>query len=226
MSQRCAFRQENGKFCRRWPVRGTRYCLGHTPPPPPHETEGTENLSPLDRLNSHDDLFDVVRETLHAIRLGRISPGRAYATGYFVDLWMRVRERMEKAGAETTKFHKRRIMSNPVEQAMFDVVAEKVVEMMTGRSVEEIERNAGHANAPGEPHFTERSLGPQHPLAAPFFPDESPWLKPPSAPAPAAPSSDPALPAAPASAPPAPSPAERSETIPLPKNWGYEDKQS
>jgi hypothetical protein len=152
LSDRCAFRLHNGKFCRRWPIKGTPYCLGHTPRPQAAETEDVdENLSPLDRLTTHDDLFDVVRESLNAIRTGRLSPGRAYATGYFIDLWMRVRERMEKAGPDTKTFQKRRRLSNPIEQAMFDVVSEKVIQVITGKTSEEIERNGGTLEAPGEP---------------------------------------------------------------------------
>ena len=129
MPEHCTFRAENGKFCRRWPVKGTRFCFNHTPavPAPQPESEADANLSPLDRLTTHDDLFDVVRESLNAIRTGRLSPGRAYATGYFIALWLRVRDRMEKVGPDTKKFQKRRRMSNAVEQATFDMVAEKVV---------------------------------------------------------------------------------------------------
>ena len=158
MSDRCTFRLENGKFCRRWPIKGTRFCLGHTKVESAPETGVEEDLSPLDRLNTHDDLFDVVRESLNAIRLGRLAPGRAYATGYFIDLWLRVRDRMEKAGPDTKKFQKRRRMSNPVEQATFDLVAEKVVEIITGRTIEQIERDGGNTNRPGEPHWTQKPL--------------------------------------------------------------------
>ncbi|MBI1737728.1 MAG: hypothetical protein HYR58_00585, partial [Acidobacteria bacterium] len=94
MSQRCAHKHPGGSYCKRWASTGSPFCYRHQPPPEkPAELEDDANLSPLDRLNTHDDLFDVVRESLNAIRLGRLSPGRAYATGYFIDLWMRVRER-------------------------------------------------------------------------------------------------------------------------------------
>jgi hypothetical protein len=159
MSVRCTFRLDNGKFCHRWARKASSFCSHHTPASPPVESgDSEENLSPLDRLNTHDDLFDVVRESLNAIRLGRLSPGRAYATGYFIDLWMRVRERMEKAGPETKKFYKRRRMSDAVEQATFDMVAEKVVQIITGRTIEQIEREGGQVTPPGQPHWTERPL--------------------------------------------------------------------
>jgi hypothetical protein len=204
MSQRCNQRHPNGSFCKRWASKGSPFCYRHQPPPEkPGQREDEENLSPLDRLNTHDDLFDVVRESLNAIRLGRLSPGRAYATGYFIDLWMRVRERMEKAGPETKKFHKRRRMSDAVEQATFDMVAEKVVQVMTGRTIEEIERDGGRVTPPGQPHWTERPLA---------VIDEMLGAR--TAPAPPSPGE---------SAPTAP--RDSSIQSPLPKNWGREEEE-
>jgi hypothetical protein len=205
MSVRCTFRLDNGKFCRRWARKGSPVCAHHTPASPPVESgDSEENLSPLDRLNTHDDLFDVVRESLNAIRLGRLSRGRAYATGYFIDLWMRVRERMEKAGPETKKFYKRRRMSDAVEQATFDMVAEKVVQIITGRTIEQIEREGGQVTPPGQPHWTERPFS---------VIDEMLGAR---------------------GAPPPPSPAESAPTdprdsstlTPLPKNWGREEEKN
>jgi hypothetical protein len=214
MSVRCTFRLDSGKFCRRWARKGSPVCAHHTPASPPAESgDFEENLSPLDRLNTHDDLFDVVRESLNAIRLGRLSPGRAYATGYFIDLWMRVRERMEKAGPETKKFQKRRRMSDAVEQATFDMVAEKVVQVMTGRTIEEIEREGGQVTPPGQPHWTQRPLA---------VIDEMLGVR--TAPAPPSPG-EPALtdPARSASTAGSREPDPQSF---VPKNWGYEDEKN
>jgi hypothetical protein len=47
-------------------------------------------LEALGRLASYRDLFDVAREALNAVRLGRITPGQAYAIGYMIEMWMRV----------------------------------------------------------------------------------------------------------------------------------------
>lgn len=206
MSDRCAFRLENGKFCRCWPLKGTLHCHNHTPTRRPAEPQDAdENLSPLDRLNTHDDLFDVVRETLNAIRLGRVSPGRAYATGYFIDLWMRVRERMEKAGPETKKFQKRRRLSDAVEQATFDMVAEKVVHVMTGKTIDEIEEQYnGQVTAPGEPHWTERPFPPQR--------YGSKAMRETPAPSPSAPPTEAAQ-------------QDSTQRSSLPKNWGYEKEE-
>ncbi len=204
MSVRCTFRLDNGKFCRRWARKGSPFCAHHTPAEPSAESsDSEENLSPLDCLNTHDDLFDVVRESLNAIRTGRLSPGRAYATGYFIDLWMRVRERMAKVDPDTKKFQKRRRMSDSVEQATFDMVAEKVVQVITGRTIEEIEREGGQVTQDGQPHWTQRPLS---------IIDEMLGARAPRKP---------------------PSPAEAAATdtrdsspqFPLPKNWGREDEE-
>lgn len=204
MSDRCSFRLNSGKFCRRWSVKGALHCHHHAPAAPrPEPEDAEENLSPLDRLNTHDDLFDVVRESLNAIRTGRLSPGRAYATGYFIDLWMRVRERMEKAGPETKKFYKRRRMSDTVEQATFDLVAEKVVQVMTGRTIEEIERDGGRVTPQGQLHWTERPLS---------VIDEMLGVR--------------AAEAQQSQGQSAPTdPRDSSPQSPLPKNWGREDEE-
>ncbi len=205
MSVRCTFRLDNGKFCRRWALKGAPFCAHHTPAksaPQPDSDDAEENLSPLDRLNTHDDLFDVVRESLNAIRTGRLSPGRAYATGYFIDLWMRVRERMEKAGPETKKFHKRRRMSDAVEQATFDLVAEKVVQVMTGRTIEEIERDGGRVTPQGQRHWTERPLAVIDEMLGVRVAEAQ------SSPGQSAPID----------------PRDSSTQSPLPKNWGREDE--
>jgi len=46
-------------------------------------------LHPLLRLTTPNDVFDVVRETLNAARLGRIRPSQVYAVGYMAQLWCR-----------------------------------------------------------------------------------------------------------------------------------------
>ena len=214
MSQRCTHRHPDGSFCKRWATRGTLFCYRHQPPPEkPAAEENDASLSPLDRLNTHDDLFDVVRESLNAIRLGRLSPGRAYATGYFIDLWLRVWERMEKVGPDTRKFQKRRRMSDAVEQATFDMVAEKVVQVITGRTIEEIEREGGQVTRPGEPHWTQRPLS---------VIDEMLGVRAAEAAAASAGQSTPPIPER------AATPAASREPDPqsfVPKNWGREDEE-
>lgn len=223
MSVRCTFRLDSGKFCHRWARKGTPLCAHHTPaqPAPQPEPDDDANLSPLDRLTTHDDVFDVVRETLNAIRLGHVSPGRAYATGYFIDLWLRVRERMDKAGPDTKKFQKRRRMSDAVEQATFDMVAEKVVQVITGRTIEQIERDGGRVTRPGEDHWSQRPLS---------IIDEMLGVRVAmAADAAAAAAASPPAPGTSASAAPAQpapgDPRDASPAYPLPTNWGHQAEE-
>ncbi|HEV8385332.1 MAG TPA: hypothetical protein VGQ11_10720 [Candidatus Acidoferrales bacterium] len=52
------------------------------------------------RLSTPADLFDVIREALHAARLGRIQPGQAYAVGYLATLWLRAYHELSCADRE------------------------------------------------------------------------------------------------------------------------------
>ncbi|MCL4522364.1 MAG: hypothetical protein M1453_04905 [Acidobacteria bacterium] len=85
-SQRCAHEHAPGKFCARWPSPGSRYCYLHRAA---HNPEADPGLA-LARLSSPADLFDVIREALHAVRFGRIHPGQAYAVAYLAQMWLRV----------------------------------------------------------------------------------------------------------------------------------------
>ncbi|MCL4523364.1 MAG: hypothetical protein M1451_05560 [Acidobacteria bacterium] len=222
MSQRCAHKHSGGSYCKRWATGGSPFCYRHQPPPEKPVEEDDANLSPLDRLTTHDDVFDVVRETLNAIRLGRVSPGRAYATGYFIDLWLRVRERMDKAGPDTKKFQKRRRMSNAVEQATFDMVAEKVVQVITGRTIEQIERDGGQVTRPGEDHWTQRPLSIIDEMLGVRVAEAEDAAAAAAAAAASSPAPGQSAPAVPAQ--PAPGdPRDSSPAYPLPKNWGREE---
>ncbi len=89
----CAHRHPDGSFCKRWASKDSRFCYRHQPKqwqdPKKHDA-----VHPLARLTTVADVFNVVRETLNAVRLGQISPGQAYATGYMVDRWLQVYDRM------------------------------------------------------------------------------------------------------------------------------------
>lgn len=95
MTKRCFYRHPNGAPCRRWASRDSEFCFYHQPDHSQQERHEAEHLHPLMRLASPEDIFDVVRETLNAVRLGRIRPGRAYAVGYLVDVWLRVRKELK-----------------------------------------------------------------------------------------------------------------------------------
>ena len=90
MPKRCDFIHPNGKPCRRWTKQPSRFCYHHSPNPSPRKRRVAAHLHPLLRLTSPEDVFDVAREALNAVRLGRIAPGHAYALGYLVGVWLRV----------------------------------------------------------------------------------------------------------------------------------------
>jgi hypothetical protein len=85
-SQRCAHRHIDGNHCGRWPSPGSRFCYLHRSA---HGAAADPGQA-LARLSSPADLFDVIREALHAVRFGRIQPGQAYAVAYLAQMWLRV----------------------------------------------------------------------------------------------------------------------------------------
>lgn len=89
MPKRCQYVHPNGKPCRRWPQEDSQFCYHHTARYDAIEPSKGEDLHPLLRLTTPGDVFDVVRETLNAARLGRIRPSQVYAVGYMVQLWFR-----------------------------------------------------------------------------------------------------------------------------------------
>ena len=99
MPKRCKYIHPNGKPCRRWPQEHSSYCYHHTARLDATEPTEGEDLHPLLRLTTPGDVFDVVRETLNAARLGRMRPSQVYAVGYAAHLWHRF--------YELTTFHSR-----------------------------------------------------------------------------------------------------------------------
>ena len=90
----CAHRHPDGSFCKRWASKDSRFCYRHKPKDPYVDENKHDAVHPLARLATLIDIFDVVRETLNAVRLGQISPGQAYATGYMVDRWLLVYDKL------------------------------------------------------------------------------------------------------------------------------------
>jgi hypothetical protein len=84
MSKRCQYVHPNGKRCRRFPQEDSNYCYHHTARADAFDLTHGEDLHPLLRLATPGDLFDVVRETLNAARLGRIKPNQVYAVSHMV----------------------------------------------------------------------------------------------------------------------------------------------
>jgi hypothetical protein len=90
MPKRYQYVHPNGKPCSRWPQEHSRFCYHHTAREDATTPAQAEDLHPLLRLTTPGDLFDVVRETLNAARLGRIRPSQVYAVGYMMHFRIRL----------------------------------------------------------------------------------------------------------------------------------------
>jgi len=76
-SLKCYFRFPNGHYCDKWAKRGSRFCHHHQPAAHPH-------IDPYDapsmaRLATKGDLFQFIRESLVAVRMGSITPSQGFA---------------------------------------------------------------------------------------------------------------------------------------------------
>lgn len=87
MARKCLHRLSSGSFCKRWAADGSMFCSHHVGSTAHLQHEEAMHLHPLARLTTPEDVFDLLRETLNAARLGRIPPGQAYAVGYLVSRW-------------------------------------------------------------------------------------------------------------------------------------------
>jgi len=130
----CAHRHPDGSFCKRWASKDSRLCYRHQPKDEYADENKHDAVHPLARLATLADIFDVVRETLNAVRLGQISPGQAYATGYMVDHWLRIYDKMT--------FHER---EKALESQMLPEALEEVVQAQRER-----ERERTHNGPPLE----------------------------------------------------------------------------
>lgn len=131
MSERCIYRLPSGKFCKLWATRDSRLCHRHQPVEPAAPQPEPEPREHLERLDSYDDLYDTVRETLHDICVGKVPVGRAYAIGYFIDLWMRVFEGRLKDKSSRSVFRTRH--RDELEERgmlMWNWVAEQVMKIL------------------------------------------------------------------------------------------------
>ncbi len=101
MSSRCAYRRPNGDFCRRWAMHGTSHCKTHQPEVQDRRADylskndaWDDSTHPMLRLASHRDAFDVLRESIQAVRLGQLEPSRAYAIAFLMDRWFKARAKL------------------------------------------------------------------------------------------------------------------------------------
>jgi hypothetical protein len=94
MSTRCTFESFDGRLCKRWADRGSLFCFNHHPARNTANGYDGATLHPLARLSDPDDIFDVLRETLNAVRLGRIPPAQAYAVAHLAQVLLKVYDRV------------------------------------------------------------------------------------------------------------------------------------
>ena len=90
MARKCLHRLPSGSFCKRWAAEGSQFCSHHVGSTAHLQHEEAMHLHPLARLTTPEDVFDLVRETLNAARLGRIPPGQAYSVCSLVREWRRL----------------------------------------------------------------------------------------------------------------------------------------
>lgn len=99
MSMRCCFRYDDGNYCQAWAMRNSRFCNNHQPrglnDPGTYSRDGWPMLHPIARLATPSDLFDLIRETLNAIRMGRITPSQAFAVSSVAGRWLEVYDKLE-----------------------------------------------------------------------------------------------------------------------------------
>jgi hypothetical protein len=103
MSLKCCFQYDDGTFCKKWAKTGSRFCHNHQPQgasgprPDGHSLEGWPALHPFARLAMPADLFELVRETLNATRMGKVAPAQAHAIVALANVWLRIHEKLEHA---------------------------------------------------------------------------------------------------------------------------------
>jgi len=113
----CYFQFENGRFCKKFAMNGSRFCNNHQPPDAPAApaagpARSAPRLHPHVRLSDPTDLFDLVRETLYAARTGAVNPSQAFAISSLGALWLRVYEK-------SASFRRLQALEEQVRQSLF-----------------------------------------------------------------------------------------------------------
>lgn len=101
MADKCMHRLKDGSFCKRWASQGTRFCSHHQGSMAHLSPAEAVELHPLARLTTPEDIFDLLRETLNAARLGRIPISQAYAVGYLTSQWFKAYKELQPRQRET-----------------------------------------------------------------------------------------------------------------------------
>ncbi len=98
MNLKCLFRYDDGSYCKRWAQKGSRFCYNHQPQglDGPGGTDWP-SLHPFTRLATLSDLFDLLRESLNAARMGTMPTGQAASICSLATLWLKTYEKMEQS---------------------------------------------------------------------------------------------------------------------------------
>lgn len=98
MNLKCLFRNDDGSYCKRWAQKGSRFCYNHQPQglDGPGGTDWP-SLHPFTRLATLSDLFDLLRESLNAARMGTMRTGQAASICSLATLWLKTYEKMEQS---------------------------------------------------------------------------------------------------------------------------------
>ncbi len=88
MSLKCYFRYPDGHYCNCWAKKGSRFCGNHQTPC--FATTSHKRMHPHARLATPDDVMQLVRESLNAVRFGSMTPGQAVAINRLVESWLKL----------------------------------------------------------------------------------------------------------------------------------------
>ncbi|MCI0541222.1 MAG: hypothetical protein L0Z50_38970 [Verrucomicrobiales bacterium] len=89
MSLKCYFRYPDGHYCNCWAKKGSRFCGNHHAPSFA-TTSRDKRMHPHARLATPDDVMQLVRESLNAVRFGSMTPGQAVAINRLVESWLKL----------------------------------------------------------------------------------------------------------------------------------------
>lgn len=163
MTHPCQHRFPSGEFCRRRTKSPSGFCHFHEGIPRPEDVAAARKGQPtpapelpelahLEQLDSYDDIYMTVREALHAVCTGQIPPSRAYAVGYLVDLWMKVREKRAVDKSERKVFRPKLQDPDSFQEIIYRQVADAVWEQMLGKgNTPQTVMNLNHVDSIGTP---------------------------------------------------------------------------
>jgi len=149
LNTKCFFRNDEGEFCKRWAQRGSRFCYNHQPQGEGgpgigygsgHSAGDWPQLHPHARLATLSDLFDLVRETLNATRMGTVTPGQAAAVGSLAALWLKLYEKLRH------------------EERLYALSAQIIPTLVDAESAAELERVQRHSDENGHQMALEEKL--------------------------------------------------------------------